>query len=52
VATAANNGSSYVEHTSNLASYIGQKITLKFIGTEVSGGNTNFFEDTNALNVH
>jgi hypothetical protein len=52
VATAANNGSSYVEYTTNLASYIGQKITLEFVGTEVSGGNTSFFEDTNALNVH
>jgi hypothetical protein len=51
VATAANNGSSYVEHSTNLASYLGQTITLKFIGTEVSGGNTSFFEDTNALNV-
>jgi hypothetical protein len=50
-ATAANNGSSYVEHSTNLASYFGQTITLKFIGTEVSGGNTSFFEDTNALNV-
>jgi len=52
VATAANNGTKYVEYTSNLASYIGQTITLKFVGTEVSGGNTSFFEDTNALNVH
>jgi subtilase family serine protease len=52
VVTAANNDSAYVEYTTNLASYIGQKITLKFIGTEVSGGNTNFFEDSNALNVH
>ena len=51
VATAANNGTSYVEHSTNLASYLGQTITLKFIGTEVSGGNTSFFEDTNALNV-
>ena len=51
VATAANNGTSYVEHSTNLASYVGQTITLKFIGTEVSGGNTSFFEDTNALNV-
>ncbi len=51
VATAANNGPSYVEHSTNLASYIGQTITLKFVGTEVSGGNTSFFEDTNALNV-
>jgi subtilase family serine protease len=52
VATAANNGTKYVEYTSNLGSYIGQKITVKFVGTEVSGGNTNFFEDSNGLNVH
>jgi hypothetical protein len=52
VATAANSGISYVEYTTNLASYIGQTITLRFVGTEVSGGNTSFFEDTNALNVH
>jgi subtilase family serine protease len=51
VATAANNGSSYVEYSTNLASYIGQTITVKFVGTEVSGGNTSFFEDGNALNV-
>jgi len=51
VATAANNGSSYVEYSTNLGSYIGQKITVKFVGTEVSGGNTEFFEDSNALNV-
>ena len=51
MATAANNGTSYAEHSTNLASYIGQTITLKFIGTEVSGGNTSFFEDTNGLNV-
>jgi hypothetical protein len=52
VATAANNGTKYVEYTTNLASYIGQTITLKFVGTEVNGGNTSFFEDSNALNVH
>jgi subtilase family serine protease len=52
VATAANNGTKYVEYTTNLASYIGQKITVKFVGTEVSGGNTSFFEDSNGLNVH
>ena len=51
VATGANNGSSYVQYSSNLAAYIGQTITLKFTGTEVSGGNTSFFEDSNALNV-
>ena len=51
VATAANNGTSYVEYSTNLAAYIGQTITLKFIGTEAGGGSTSFFEDTNALNV-
>lgn len=51
VATAANNGTSYVEHSANLATYVGQTITIKFIGTEVSGGNTQFLEDSNALNV-
>ena len=51
VATGANSGSSYVQYSSNLAAYIGQTITLKFTGTEVSGGNTSFFEDSNALNV-
>jgi hypothetical protein len=51
VATAANNSSSYSEYSLNLASYIGQTITIKFTGTEVSGGNTQFLEDTNALNV-
>jgi hypothetical protein len=52
VATAANNGSRYVEYTTNLGAYIGQTITVKFIGTEVNGGNTDFFEDSNAINVH
>ena len=51
VATAANNGTSYVEYSANLAAYVGQTITIKFIGTEVSGGNTQFLEDSNALNV-
>jgi hypothetical protein len=51
VATAANNGDSYVEYSASLASYIGQTITIKFVGTEVSGGNTQFLEDSNALNV-
>jgi subtilase family serine protease len=51
VATAANNGRSYVEYSTNLGAYIGQKITVKFVGTEVNGGNTSFFEDSNAINV-
>jgi hypothetical protein len=51
VATAANTGDSYVEYSANLAPYIGQTITIKFTATEVSGGNTQFLEDSNALNV-
>jgi hypothetical protein len=51
VATGANSGSSYVQYSTNLSAYIGQTISLKFTGTEVSGGNTSFFEDSNALNV-
>ena len=51
VATAANNGTSYVEYSANLAPYIGQTITIKFTATEVSGGNTQFLDDSNALNV-
>jgi Putative Ig domain len=51
VATAANNGTSYIEYSANLAPYIGQSITIKFIATEVSGGNTQFLDDSNALNV-
>jgi len=51
VATAANNGDSYVEYSTSLASYIGQTVTIKFIGTEIGGGNTQFLEDSNALNV-
>jgi hypothetical protein len=31
--------------------YIGQTITIKFTATEVSGGNTQFLDDSNALNV-
>ena len=50
VATAANNGDSYVEYSTNLSAYAGDTITVKFIGTEINGGNTEFFEDTNALN--
>ena len=51
VATAAKNGTSYVEYTTNLGADIGKTITVKFIGTEVNGGNTNFFEDSNGINV-
>ena len=50
VATAANNGTSYVEYSTNLAAYVGDTITVKFVATEISGGNTVFYEDDNALN--
>jgi subtilase family serine protease len=42
----------YSKYSFSLASYIGQKITLKFTGKEtLTGYNTSFFEDDNALNV-
>jgi hypothetical protein len=45
--------SGYAQHSFSLTPYIGQKITIKFTGTETLGGghDTNFFEDDNALNV-
>ena len=51
VATAADNGTSYAEHTTNLTAYIGQTVTVEFVGTEAAGGDTSFYEDSNALNV-
>jgi hypothetical protein len=51
VATAANNGTSYVEYSTNLAAYVGETITVKFVATEISGGDTAFYEDDNALNA-
>ena len=50
VATAANNGTSYAEYSTNLAAYVGDTITVKFVATEISGGDTVFYEDDNALN--
>jgi subtilase family serine protease len=43
----------YSQYSFSVAPYIGQKITIKFTGTETLGGghNTSFFEDDNALNV-
>ena len=42
----------YSQYSYSVAPYIGQKITIKYIGTEtLSGYNTSFFEDDNALNV-
>jgi subtilase family serine protease len=48
-----NSSSSYVRHTFSVAPYIGQKVTIKYTGTEtLTGGvNTSFFDDDNALNV-
>ena len=51
VATAANHATTYWKHTRSLASYIGKTITIEFVGTEASGGDTSFLEDSNALNV-
>ncbi|MBS2531420.1 S53 family peptidase [Catenulispora sp. NF23] len=45
----ANNG--YSQFSYNLAPYIGQKITIKFTGTEIGDGQTSFVNDDNALNV-
>jgi hypothetical protein len=48
-----NEGTGYVQYSYNVASFIGQTITIKYTGKETLGGgyNTNFFEDDNALNV-
>ena len=54
LATYSNQNSSgkYVRHSFSLSSYIGETITLKFTGTEtLSGHDTSFFEDDNALSV-
>ncbi len=41
----------YAQHSFSLNSFIGQKITLKFTGTEDSSLQTSFVVDDNALNV-
>src|SRR6202453_621364 len=47
-----NEGTGYVEHSYSVSSFIGQTITIKFTGTEtLSGYDTSFFEDDNALNA-
>jgi hypothetical protein len=46
----ANNG--YSQFSYNLASYAGQKITVKFTGIETGNGQTSFVNDDNALNVN
>jgi hypothetical protein len=47
-----NEGTGYVEHSFSLASFIGQTITIRFTGAEtLSGYDTSFYEDDNALNV-
>jgi hypothetical protein len=51
VATAADSSDSYSEYQANLADWIGDTITVKFVGTEVNGGNTDFFEDGNSLDI-
>jgi subtilase family serine protease len=42
----------YAQHSFSLNSFIGQKITLKFTGTEDSSLQTSFVVDDNALNVN
>ncbi|MFI9719994.1 putative Ig domain-containing protein [Streptomyces sp. NPDC052396] len=43
--------SGYVQKTVDLSSYAGQKVTLKFTGTEDGNGATSFVIDDTALNV-
>ncbi|HEV2346709.1 MAG TPA: hypothetical protein VGS97_21590, partial [Actinocrinis sp.] len=46
-----NHISGYAQHSFNLASFIGQTITLKFTGSEDVSLQTSFVLDDNALNV-
>ena len=47
-----NHNTGYAQHSYSLSSYIGQKITLKFTGSEDSSLQTSFVVDDNALNVN
>jgi Putative Ig domain len=47
-----NHNTGYAQHSYSLGSFIGQKITLKFTGSEDSSLQTSFVVDDNALNVH
>jgi hypothetical protein len=51
VASAFNNDTKFVKYSTNLSAYVGDTITVEFVGTEINGGITSFFEDGNALNV-
>ena len=44
-----NKGSSYVQRSLNLNSYIGKTVTVKFLGTEDSSLATSFFVDDTSL---
>ncbi|MEZ0093321.1 glycosyl hydrolase family 8 [Streptacidiphilus sp. EB129] len=48
-----NKNTGYTQHTTSLAPYAGQTVTLKFTGTETdaNGGTTNFVLDDTALNI-
>jgi hypothetical protein len=47
-----NESTGYVEYSYSVSSFIGQTITIKFTGTEtLSGYDTSFYEDDNALNA-
>jgi hypothetical protein len=47
-----NHNTGYAQHSYSLSSFIGQKITLKFTGSEDSSLQTSFVVDDNALNVN
>jgi hypothetical protein len=47
-----NEGTGYVQYSYSMTPYIGQTVTIRFTGTEtLSGYDTSFFEDDNALNA-
>ena len=46
-----NAAAGYQQHSASLAAYVGQKVTLKFTGTENSTLQTSFVIDDTALNV-
>jgi hypothetical protein len=48
-----NGASGYVQHSFSVSAYIGQTVTVRFIGTEAdtAGGTTDFVLDDTALNV-
>jgi hypothetical protein len=45
----ANAGSSYVQRTFNLSSFVGRTVTIKFVGAEDSSLATSFYVDDTSL---